>query len=152
MTADISVRAYTGSGAGTESSALAGVVLSSVDDADSTDPVAPGTRSFERWLRLRLDTAPEVGVANFWVQNDGDLSDGVSLLFGVTDTPATPVATASAIATMTLTSGRRYIFDANTYTGAGEHTRYLVIQEVAASDAATGDIPEQALSFGYVER
>lgn len=151
MTAIVSLRAYTGSGAGTESAAQTSITLTSADDL-SSDPVAPGTRSFERWLALKIDSAPVAGVTNFWVQNTGDLPAGVEIRFGVTDTPTTPVATASAVATKELTSGHRFIFDAETYTEVGEKTRYLVIQEVVAGSAADGDIPDQTLLFGWAER
>lgn len=151
MAAEISVRVYTGTNAGTESAAQTEVTLCA-EDAVIGDPVQPGTRSFERVVALKIDAAPDVGVANFWVQNTGELPDGVSLKFGVTDTPTTPVATASAVATKDLVSGQRYIFDTNTYTEVGEKTRYLVIQEVVAADADSGDIPDQALSFGWAER
>lgn len=151
MAADLSLRAYTGANAGTESSAQTTIDLCA-DDALTGDPVLPGSRSFERWLRLRLDTAPDVGVANFWLQNTGDLPAGVSLLFGVTDAPATPVATPSAVATMELQSGRRYIFDTNTYDEAGQRSRYVVIQEVVEASVSGGPIPDQSLAFGWVER
>ncbi len=151
MTATVTVRAYTGTDAGTESAALDEVTLIS-EDAVTGDPVAPGTTSYERWIALRVDVAPSMGVTNFWVQNTGDLPDGVALRFGVADTPATPVNTASPVATKELTSGQRFIFDVDTYTEAGEKTRYLVIQEIVASDADTGEIPEQALRFGWAER
>lgn len=150
MAASLSLRAYKGTGAGTESGALSEVTLSGGDDFLST-PVAPGSRSFERWLRLRVDTAPAVGVANFWVQCDGALPTGVSLKFGVTDTPATPVATTSLVATKDLVAGRRFIFDAATLTEVGQHSRYLVIQEVVAADAATGVIDPGTLKFGFSE-
>lgn len=150
MAATVSLRAYTGAGAATESAALTEVPLIS-EDAVTGDPVAPGSVSFERWLRLRLDVAPTVGVANFWVENTGDLPDGVELKFGVTDTPATPKGTVSTIATRTLTSGQRYIFDVETYAEVGDHSRYLVIQEAVAADAPTGAIDPQALVFGWAE-
>ncbi len=151
MTATVSMRAYTGASAGTESAALTSVDLCSTDEVGG-DPVAPGTRSFERWLRLRVDVAPAIGVANFWLMNTGDLPAGVSLLFGTTEAPATPIDTASAVATKTLASGQRFIFEDATLTEVGEHTRYVVIQEVVAADAASGDIPDQALQWGWSER
>lgn len=151
MTAEISLRAYTGASAGTESAALDAVELIS-EDAVTGDPVAPGSVSFERWLRLRVDVAPVIGVANFWLTNTGDLPDGVSLLFGVTDTPATPVGTVSTVAIKALTSGQRFIFDAQTLTEIGDHSRYIVIQEVVAADAAPGTIPAQAFQWGWSER
>lgn len=151
MTATVSLRAYTGAGAATESAALDGVTLISEDALTGAD-VDPGTRSFERWLRLRLDTAPVTGVATLWLSNTGGLPEGVSLLFGVTDVAATPVATPSLVATKTLTSGQKFVFDMGPYSEAGEHSRYVVIQEVAAADAAPGAIPAQALVFGWSER
>ncbi len=151
MTATVTLRRYTGSGAGTESSPQSTVELSGADALTGPD-VAPGSRSFEAWLRLRVDVAPAVGIANFWVQNTGDLPDGVSLVFGVTDDAATPVDTASLVATKVLTSGQRFVFDAATLSEVGQKSRWLVIQEVATSDAVAGAIPAQALVWGFVER
>lgn len=151
MVASITMRAYYGANVATESSALATVSLSSTNDLVSSD-VLPGTVSFERWLRLRVDSAPAVGVANFWLMNVGDLPDGVVLLFGVTDTPATPVDTVSTVATKVLTSGQKFVFDAATLAEVGDHSRYIVIQEVVDDDAASGAIPSQALVWGWVER
>lgn len=150
MPATVSLRAYTGAGAATESAALTTVALCAADALTGGD-VAPGTASFERWLRLKVDTAPVAGVANFWVMNTGVLPAGVVLKFGVTDTPATPVNTASAIATKELTSGQKFIFDAQTLSAANSHSRYIVIQEVVAITAATGAIPAQSLAWGWVE-
>jgi hypothetical protein len=150
VAATLSTRVYTGTNAGTESSAQTGITL--VDaDALTGGPVLAGTASYERWLRLRVDVAPAIGVTNFYVQNTGVLPTGVSLKFGVTDTPATPKNTTSMVATMDLTSGRRFIFDTNVYDTIGEHSRYLVIQEVAAIGATIGAIPQQSLKFGFQE-
>lgn len=151
MTANLSLRAYTGAGAATESAAQSSVALVAADALAGPD-VAPGSRSFERWLRLRVDAAPALGVTGFWLQNEGDLPDGVTILFGVADTPATPVDTPSTVAVKTLMAGERYVFDNAILTEVGEHTRYIVIQEVVAAEAASGAIPEQALTWGWSER
>jgi hypothetical protein len=151
MTSAISMRAYTGANAGTESAAQTSIDLCAAD-ALSGGPVLPGTVSFERWLRLRVDSAPAIGVANFWLMNTGDLPDGVALKFGVTDTPATPVNTVSTVATKELTSGQKFVFDAATLADVGDHSRYIVIQEVVDADAASGAIPAQALVWGWLER
>lgn len=148
MTASVSASVFTGAGAATEHTGQTTIDLCAAD-ALSGGPVLPGTRSYERWIALRVDSSPETGVANFSVTNTGDLPTGVSLLFGVTDTPRTPVNTKSPVATMDLQSGRTYIFDTNAYDTVGDHTRYLVIQEVAASDAPSGAIDPQALRFGW---
>ncbi len=150
MTASLTLRVLTGTNAGTESAAQTAIVLVAADALSGGD-VAPGTNSYERWLRLKVDVAPANGVSNFWFQNEGELPDGVALKFGVTDTPATPIATTSTIATTDLVAGRRYIWDVNTYSEAGDTTRYLVIQEQVAADADSGAIDQQTPSFGWSE-
>lgn len=150
MAASLSLRAYTGTNAGTESGAQSSVNLGSTD-AVPGDDVVPGTYSFERWVRLRVDSPPALGVANFWFEVTGDLPAGVEVRFGVTDTPATPVATVSTVATREMQSDRRYIFDANTYAQAGDHTRYLVFQEHVADTVDPGAIDPLAYTFGWVE-
>jgi hypothetical protein len=150
MSADISLRVFTGAGAATMSAAQTMVELTDVDALTGGD-VLPGAVSFERWIALRLDTAPVRGATNFWVENTGDLPTGVTLKFGVIDDAATPVNTVSTIATMDLMSGRRYIVDTNVYNAVGELTRFLVIQEVVAIGAASGAIDPQDLQFGWAE-
>lgn len=150
MAADLSLRVYTGTNAGTESAAQSSVNLGSTDDIPGGD-VVPGTYSYERWVRLRVDSPPALGVANFWFETAGDLPEGVEIRFGVTDTPATPVATASAVATKELQPDRRYIFDTNTYAEAGDHTRYLVFQEQVAADVDPQTLDPLDYTFGWVE-
>ena len=150
MTASLTLRCYTGTNAGTESAAQSSVNLGSTDEIPGDD-VVPGTYSFERWVRLRVDSPPALGVANFWFEVTGDLPDGVEVRFGVTDTPATPVATVSTVATHEMQSGRHYIFDTNTYAEAGDHTRYLVFQEHVADTVDPGAIDPLAYTFGWVE-
>ena len=38
----------------------------------------PGTNSFEKWLRVKIDAANAHTLANFWVERTGDLPDGVT--------------------------------------------------------------------------
>ena len=150
MTASLSIRVYTGLNAGTESSAQTAITLTNTDSLGSGG-IVHGTFSYERWLRLRVDAPPVNGVTNFWLQNEGVLPADVTLRFGITDLPATPVNTQSTIATMELTPGRHFIFDTNTYTTTGEHTRYIVLQEQALVTAASGALPQQTPSFGWSE-
>ena len=150
MTATITLRAYTGPNAGTESASQTGVTLTDVDDLTG-GTINPGSNSYERWLALKIDSAPTSGVSNFWFQNTGSLPAGVVIRFGVTDVAATPVATTSTIATMELVAGRRYIFDTNTYTETGEKTRYLVLQAQTLVTAASGAIEQQDPVMGWSE-
>lgn len=150
MVASLTLRVYYGAGAATESGAQTAIFLSDTDGLTSGS-IDPGSYSYERWLRLRVDSAPVSGVTNFWLQNEGVLPADVILRFGITDTPSTPVATASAIATMELTSGRKFIFDTNTYSETGEHTRYIVLQAQALATADSGPLSQQTPSFGWSE-
>lgn len=152
MAATTSLRVYTGTDAGTESAPQTGIALLSTDSA-GTDPdaaeVAPGTNSFEKWLRVKVDGASGMTLTNFWVERSGDLPDGVAIKLGVTDTPATPTNATSTVATTTMADGRRYFFDNGTYSEDGDVTRYLVLQEQVAQSAASGAIDQQAFTIGY---
>lgn len=146
---ELSLRAYTGTNAGTESAAQTAILL--VDaDALTGGSVVPGSNSFERWLRLKVDTI-EGAVTGFWFQNAGTLPAGVTLKFGTTDDPATPTDAESTVATMTLEAGRRYIWDVSTLDEVGATTKYLVIQAQVSPDADSGAIPQQTPSFGWSE-
>lgn len=150
MAATLTTRVFTGTNAGTMSSAQSSVSLTDAD-ALSGGSVTPGTVSYERWVALRVDAAPDTGTTNFYVIVTGDLPTGVAIKFGVTDDAATPVNTTSTVATMDLTAGRKFIFDTGVYDSVGEHTRYLVLQEVVANGAASGAIDPQTLRFGWAE-
>ena len=150
MSSVISTSVFTGTNGGTEHTGQSTVTLCAADALTGGNVIA-GSVSYERWIALRVDTAPPSGATSFSITNTGSLPTGVSILFGVTDTPKTPVNTVSTIATMDLQSGRTYIFDVSTLTAIGQHTRYLVLQEVAAAGTAAGAINTQAVKFGWSE-
>ena len=154
MTASLSLRVYTGAGAATQSAAQTGIALLSVDAA-TNDPndhkVAPGTNSYEKWLRLLVEDADGKSFTNFWIKRSGDLPDGVVIKMGVTDTPSTPTSTTSTVATTTMADGRRYVFDATTYSTDWDATRYVVLQEQATAAANSGVIEQQVFTIGYSE-
>jgi len=148
MAATLTLRVYSGAGAATESGPQTAVYMSSTDGVTSGN-INAGSYSYERWLRLKVDSLPATGVTGFWLQNEGVLPADVILRFGVTDTPSTPVATASSIATMELTPGRRFIFDTNVYDTTGDTTRYLVLQEQVLLGAGSGATPQLTPSIGW---
>lgn len=151
MTVSLSV--FTGTNAATEHPNQTAITLLSADSA-STPPasakVAPGTNSFERWMAVSIDTADAQTYSNFWVEMTGDLPDGVTIRVGVADAGSTPTSATSTVAKTTLSAGRRFIWDANSYSADGDRSRFLVIQESVAASADSGAIPQQVLSFGYV--
>ncbi len=151
------LRVYTGTDAGTESGAQVGIDLISADNALNSSgnrtahEVAPGSNSYEKWMRVRIDTANGHTLTDFWITRTGDLPDGVILKMGVTDDPATPVATLSTVATTTMHDDRKYIFDTNEYSADGDHTRYLVLQEQAAGSAPSGAIDTGDFVVGWTQ-
>ena len=152
MAATTSLRVYTGTNAGTESAAQTAIALLSVDAA-TVDPaahqVAPGTNSYEKWLRLKIDAANGATVTDFWIERSGALPAGVVIKLGVTATPATPTSTTSTVATTTMAEGRRYVFDTAALAANGDATQYLVLQEQVAASAAAGAITQQDFTVGY---
>lgn len=156
MAAAVTMRVCTGTSAGTESAAQTGIDLVSVDSADnspsnrSDNEVAPGSNSYEKWMRLALDTANGQVVSAFWIERTGDLPDGVIIKIGTTDTPATPKATESTVAAETMHDGRRYWFDiGNDYDTDGDRTRYVVLQEQVDASADDGSIETQTFEWGW---
>ena len=113
--------------------------------------VSPGANSFEKWLRVKVDTAGGGTFTNFAITRSGDLPDGVVIKLGVTDTAATPTASTSTVATTTMADGRRYIFDTNAYSADGDTTRYLVLQAQVDASALSGAIDQQAFLIGYAQ-
>lgn len=154
MAASISLRVCTGTGAATESAGQTGIDLVSADNAlnsganRTAHEVAPGTNSYEKWMRIALDAANGQAVSSFWVERTGDLPDDVVVKIGTTDTGATPTAAESAVARETMHEGRRYWFDGGEYTEDGDRTRFLVIQEQCAASAADGSIETQTFEWG----
>lgn len=152
MAPSVSLRVCTGTNAGTESAAQTGFALMDVDSA-ANDPdnneVAPGTNSFEKWMRMALDDADGQTVSGFWVSRTGDLPDGVVIKIGRAADGATPKATLSTVATETMHEGRRYWFDMGEYDTAGDRSAFVVLQEQVASDADSGQIEQQSFAFGW---
>lgn len=149
------LRVFTGSGAATESAAQTGIDLVSIDNATNSGgnraahEVAPGANAYEKWLKVKVDTANGKSLTSFWIERTGDLPDGVILKFGAADTGATPTASTSTVATTTMVAGRRYVWDVGTYDTSGDTTRFLVVQEQVALGAASGAIPTDSFEIGW---
>ena len=153
----ISLRCYTGAGAATESAAQTAIALLSVDAA-TVDPgshmVSPGTNSFEKYLAVKVDLADGHTYSDFYLELStvsGALPSGVTIKVGTTATAATPTAATSTVALTTLTAGRRYTFDTSVLDTAAQKTAYLVLQEQVAATAASGAIPQQAITVGWAQ-
>ena len=161
MVAGLTVRVYTGSGAGTQSAAVTGIDLISADNATNTlpnrqaNPITVGTRSYEKWIKLYLDTAPANGVTNFLIWGDGAISTSTTLYFtGAYVTGVTPTAVTSTVANAsftTYTSSNKATWDAASYTATGSVTKYAVFQLAVNADANPGNWGQETISYSYDE-
>jgi hypothetical protein len=120
---------------------------------------APGSGtnySYERWLRFVFTgTFNLIDNIKCW-KSAGTLSDvNLTIKAGETTTGATPVDTASSIATSTLPTTEGAAIDitpTNPIDTSGEKTDYLVLQLNIPSTVTTpGDISSQTLSIRYDE-
>lgn len=161
MVASLSLRVYTSTDAGTESGAVTGIDFISADNATNSlanrqaNPISVGTNSYEKWLKLKVDTAPANGVTNFKIWGDGAVQTSTTLMFtGAYVTGTTPVASASSIANAnfnTYTTGNKATWDSASYTATNATTKYAVFQLQVASDAAPGNWTQETISYSYDE-
>lgn len=161
MAATISVRVYTAASAGTESAAQTGIDFISADNATNSlanrqaNPITVGTRSYEKWLKLKVDAAPANSVSNFKIWGDGAVQTSTTLYFtGNYVTGATPTNGTSTVANAnfnTYTSNNKATWDASTYTATNATTRYAVFQLDVASDAAPGNWTQETINYSYDE-
>lgn len=161
MAASLSVRVYTGASAATESASVSGIDLISADNATNSlanrtaNPITVGTNSYEKFIKLKVDTAPANGVTNFKVWGDGAVMTSTTLNFTVAYvTGATPTNATSTIANTTFTnftSGNKATWDSASYTATNATTKYMVMQLQVASDAGPGNWTQETANFSYDE-
>ena len=164
MAASITIRVCTGAGAAAMSGAQTGIDFISADNATNslanrlanllTIPAIGYTYSFEKWVRARVDAAPDNGVLNFRVWTDGTVQAGLTLFTGVTSTGQTPVNTASSHATVdgtTYVEGSKLDWHLTTMTNVGDLTDFLVLQYRVGSGAAAGNAQQEYIYYQYDE-
>ena len=161
MAASLSVRVYTGSAAGTESAVVTGIDFISADNATNTlanrqaNPITVGTNSFEKWIKLKVDTAPANGVTNFKIWGDGAVQTSTTLNWtGSYTTGTTPVATTSTVANTTFTNftaGNKGTWDSASYTATNATTKYTVFQLQVAADCGPGNWTTETINYSYDE-
>lgn len=160
MAATVTIRCYTETNAGTASAAISGIDLISADNATNstanrqTNPITANTKSYEKWLRAYVDTAPDNAVDNFQIWGDGAVQASTSLYIGVTATGVTPTSGDSSVATNDFTSqtaGNKFAWHATNMTGAGSTTDAIVFQLDVDADASAGNWTQETLSYSYDE-
>lgn len=161
MAASLSVRVYTGSAAGTESAVVTGVDFISADNATNTlanrtaNPITVGTNSYEKWVKLKVDTAPANGVTNFKIWGDGAVQTSTTLNFTAAYvTGTTPTTAASSIANTTFTnftSSNKATWDSTSYAATNATTKYCVFQLVVDATCGPGNWTQETINFSYDE-
>lgn len=161
MAATITLRVYTAAGAATESAAVTGVDMVSADNATNSlanrqaNPIVAGTRSYEKWLKLKVDAAPANSVTNFQLWGDGAVDTSMDLLFTAGFvTGATPTNGASTVANADFTgftAGNKATWDAASYTATNATTKYAVFQVVIDADRGPGPITQETISYSWDE-
>jgi len=161
MVAALSLRVCTGASAGTVSAAQTGIDLESADNATNTlgnrqaNPITVGTNSYEKWLKLYVDTIPANGVTNFKIWGDGTIMTSTTLNFTAAyitgATPTTGNSTVAASNFTGFTASNKATWDATSYTNTAATTKFVVFQLVVASDAGPGNWTQETISYSYDE-
>jgi hypothetical protein len=160
MAASLSLRVYTAAGP-TESAVVTGIDLESADNATNTlanrqaNPITVGTNSYEKWLKLKIDTAPANGVTNFKIWGDGAVDTSTTLKFTsnyVTYQQGTTAASTIANAVFTTyTTNNKATWDTASYSATNATTKFVVFQLQVDSTANPGNWTQETISYSYDE-
>lgn len=160
MAASLSLRVYTGAGEA-ESAVVTGVDLISADNATNSlanrqaNPITVGTNSYEKWLKLKLDTPPANGVTNFKIWGDGAVMTSTSLYFTgnyVTYQQGTTANSTIAATDFTgYTSGNKATWDTASYSATNATTKYVAFQLRVDASAGPGNWTQETVSYSYDE-
>jgi hypothetical protein len=160
--ATITIRVCTETDAGTESAAVTGIDLISADNATNSAPnraaypITAGTKSYEKWIRAYVDTAPDNYVQNFKLWGDVAVQESTHLYVGITDSGVTPTSADSSVATNAWTTYDNGTDDALAWhataiTATDGETDYAVFQLDVDADAAAGNWTQETISYSYDE-
>jgi len=160
MAASLSLRVYTSSGP-TESAAKSGIDFISADNDTNTlanrqaNPITVGSNSYEKWLKLKIDTAPANGVTNFKIWGDGATDTSTTLKFTTnyaTYQQGTTAASTVANGTFnSFTSGAKATWDTASYSATNATTKFTVFQLQVDSTAGPGNWTQETISYSYDE-
>ncbi len=160
MTAEVSIRVFTGASAGTTSAAVTGIDMISADNATNstanrqTYPITAGENSYEKWIKAYVDAPPDNGVSLFKLWTDGEVMASTELYVGVTTNGVTPTSGVSTIAThdfTTYTAGAKLAWHNTALTATDDTTDYAVIQLQVAASKSPGNLDSEEISYSYVE-
>lgn len=161
MAASLQLSVQTGSGAGAATDGVAGADMISADNALNSlanrqaNPIIVGGYSYEKWLRLKIVTAPANAIAAAKIWGDGAVQASSTLWFtGNYATYQQGTTGASTIANTTFinfTSGNKANWDTGTYSMTGSYTKYSVFQLQIGADSAPGNWTTETVSYSFDE-
>lgn len=106
MAATVQIDEYNGTTAGTKTANITNSNMGSIDAANLdpvANPITPGNNSFEKYQKIEVTAmGGSSAIKNFQVWRTGALGGAAVHKFASTVTAATPVATASSVATGTM--------------------------------------------------
>lgn len=163
----VSVRVYTGSSAATESAAVTGIDWISADNATNssgnrtTYPVTAGSNSYEKHLRLHIDTAGgTLSAFKFWMTSSATTNVALRAKLAVGTAGAspgtgdsTPTATAmtSDADAYSYTSSAKGDWDTGSISTINYVTKAVLLQLQPNGSAANGNIGQQTIAYQYDE-
>ena len=160
MAATIQISVSTSSGP-TVTDGVTGIDMESADNATNTlanrqaNPITVGTSSYEKWIRLKVATAPANGVTNFKAWGPGAAQASTTLWMTaayVTYQQGTnAVSTIANTSMANYTSGNKATWDSASYSATGSYTKHLVLQLQVGSDCGPGNWTTETISFSYDE-
>jgi len=142
------------------SGAVSGIDFESADNAVNsldnrkTNPITVSENSYEKWLRARVDAAPDNYVRAFKVWGDGGVQANTALYYGITGTGITPVATKSAVAVHNFDAqvvGAKATWDDTEYAAETDLTDFLVFQLCTVATATPGNWTQETINYEYEE-
>jgi hypothetical protein len=161
MAATLQLSAHYGSGGGSATDNVAGIDLISADNTTNSlanrqaNPITVGTNSYEKWVQLKVVTAPSNYVQNFKVWGDGGVMTSTTLNFTgafVTYQQGTTAASTIANAAFTTyTAGNKATWDTMSYSVTGSYTKYVVFQLMVDATAGPGNWTQETISYSYDE-
>jgi len=165
MAAEVSLRVNTGTDAGTESGSVSGIDFISADNATNSlanrqanpivIPVSGQHYSYEKWLTLKVDVAPDNEITNVLFWGPDGYPYGTEVYCGVTGSGATPTDSQSSVATdkaeVVAVESDKLTWDNGPLTSSGDTTDFLVLQLEITSDAGPGNWSQQTFMYSYDE-
>jgi hypothetical protein len=149
-----------GSSPGTVDGPITSVSLLSIDSDGNTvgervaAPIAAGSRSYSRWVFLRITQAPDNQISNVRLWCDDTPDANLTYFVGFTGTYATPTNSDSPGSPVDVTSypsGSKATWDAGPYTSVNDETDYAVFYLSAGASAAAGNASAMTINYSWDE-